>query len=214
LDPAEFAEVEAANAMLRRFTGGSPYQRLHQAFRLLGQHAQRARSRAARIPQPPAHRETTRIDHAIGATLTAADTLLDSLVNDIVADYGQQSQQAATMREAVDEARGSLAVALSGPLLVLAKTEPSLVEMRDLSSNRTLSDDENGVESSESIWEPVLRQSVVTALVAAVGPTAAPLTNAPVRVVPLLDRTYGTAAPVNLSRPAGAQGRRYEFCSQ
>jgi hypothetical protein len=188
LDPAEFAEVDAANAMLRRFTSGSPYQRLHQAFRLLGQHAQRARSRAARIPQPLVHRETARIDHAIGATLTAADTLLDGLVNDIVADYGQQSQQAVTMREAVDEARGSLAVALSGPLLVLAKTEPSLVEMRDLSSDRTLSEDEDGVESSESIWEPVLRESVVTALVAEVGPTTTPLTNAPVRVVPLLEK--------------------------
>jgi hypothetical protein len=186
LDAAEFAEVEAANARLRRFTGGSPYQRLHQVFRLLGQHAQRARVRAARVPQPPLQGETAQVDRAVTATLTAAEALLGSMVNDIATDHGQQSQQAVTMREAVDQARGSLVVALSGPLLALANTEPSLVEMRDLSSDRGPSDGEDGGEGREPVWEPVLRESVVTALVGAVGPIAAPLTNAPVRIVPLL----------------------------
>ena len=127
LDPAEFAEVEAANAMLRRFSNGSPYQRLHQAVRLLGQHAERARTSAARVPQPPLQRETARMDRAIDATLTAAEKLLSSLVNDIVADHGEQSPQAVTISEAVDQARhSSLVVAMSRPLLALAATQPRL----------------------------------------------------------------------------------------
>jgi hypothetical protein len=186
MDPAEFAEVQAANAMLRRFTGDSLYQRLHQAFRFVVQHAERARTRAARLPQPPLHRETARIDRATSTTLTAADTLLGSLVDNIATDYGQQSEQAASMRDAVDQARGNLVIALAGPLLALANTESGLVEMRDLSSDRGPSDGEDGGQGSEPIWEPVLRESVVTALVAAVGPTAATLTRAPVRIVSLL----------------------------
>jgi hypothetical protein len=187
LDPAEFAEVQAANAMLRRFTDGSLYQRLHQTFRLLVRHAERARSRAARIPQPSLQRDTARIDRAGRATLVAADALLGGLVDDIVTDYGQQSQQAVTMREAVDQARGSLVVALCGPLLAAASTESGLVEMRDVSSD-SHPDGEDGAEGSGPTWEPVLRESVVTKLVAAVGPTAAPLTEAPVMIVPLLQK--------------------------
>jgi hypothetical protein len=186
LDAAEFTEVEAANTMLRGFTGGSLYQRLHQAYRLVIQHAEQARTRAARRPQPPLQREVARIDGAIGATLVAADTLLDSLVSDIAREYGQESQRAATMRQAVDQARDSLAVAVSGPLLELTSTETTLVEMRDLSGDRGSSDDEDGGESSEPMWEPVLRESGVTALVNSVGPIATPLTEAPVRIVLLL----------------------------
>jgi len=187
LGPTEFAEVEAANVTLRHFTGGSPYQRLHQVFRLVVQHAERARTRAARLPQPPSQRETARIDHAIGATLTAVEAFLGSVVNDIATDHGEQSQQAATMREDVNQAKGSLVVTLSEPLLTLANTEPSLVELRDLSSELDPSNGGDDAEGREPVWEPVLRESVVTALVAAVGPTAAPLTNAPVRAVPLLE---------------------------
>jgi hypothetical protein len=187
LDPAEFAEVEAANAMLRRFTTGSPYQRLHQAIRLLGQHAERARTSAARIPQPTLQRETARMDRAVRATLTAAEALVGSLVNDIATDHGEQSQQAVSMREAVDQARdSSLVVALSRPMLALAATQPSLVEMRDLSGDRGPSAGEDGGEGRKPVWEPVLRESVATTLVAAVGPAAAHLTTAPVRIVPLL----------------------------
>jgi hypothetical protein len=186
LDPAEFAEVETANAMLRRFTTGSPYQRLHQAVRLLGQHAERARTSAARVPQPPLQRETARIERAVSATLTASEALLGSLVNGIVTDHGEQSRQAVTMREAVDQARDrSLVVALSRPLLALSATQPSLVEMRDLSGHGPFAGEDGG-EGSEPVWEPVLRESVATTLVAAVGPAAAPLTTAPVRIVPLL----------------------------
>ena len=187
LDPSEFAEVEAANAMLRRFTGGSSYQRLHQAFRLVVQHAEQARARAARMPQPSLQRETARIDRAIGSTLEAADALLGSLVNDIATEYGQESQQAASMREVVEQARGSLPVALSEPLLALANTEPSLVEMRDLSGDDGPPEGEDVGERSEPIWEPVLREAVLIGLVAAVGPTAAPLSGRPVRIVPLLE---------------------------
>jgi hypothetical protein len=187
LDPAEFAEVEAANSMLRRFSTGSPYQRLHQAVQLLGQHAERARTSAARIPQPLLQRETARIDRTVSATLTAAEALVGSLVNDIETDHGEQSRQAATMREAVDQARdSSLVVALSRPMLALAATKPSLVEMRDLSGDRAPFAGEDGGEGSEPVWEPVLRESVATTLVAAVGPAAAPLTTAPVGIVPLL----------------------------
>jgi hypothetical protein len=75
LDPGEFADVGAANALLRHLTGGSAYQRLHQAFELLGQHAQRARTRAASLPQPSLQREIARIDQAVGVTLMAADAL-------------------------------------------------------------------------------------------------------------------------------------------
>lgn len=187
LDPAEFAEVEAANAMLRRFSNDSPYQRLHQAVRLLGQHAERARTSAARIPQPPLQRETARIDRTVSATLTAVEALVGSLVNYIETDHGEQSRQAVTMREAVDEARdSSLVVGLSRLMLALAATQPSLVEMRDLSGDRGPFAVEDGGEGTEPVWEPVLRESVATSLVAAVGPAAAPLTTAPVRIVPLL----------------------------
>jgi hypothetical protein len=186
LDPAEFAEVQAANAMLRRFTDGSLYQRLHQAFRLLAEQAERARSRAARIPQPSLQRDTARIDRAVRATLAAADAFLGDLVNDIAVNYGQQSAQAVTMGEAVDQERGSLVVALSGPLLAAANTESGLVEMRDVSSDRGRPDGEGDAQSSGPTWEPVLRESAVTSLVAAIGPTAAPLTEAPVMIVPLL----------------------------
>jgi hypothetical protein len=188
LDPGEFADVGAANALLRHLTGGSAYQRLHQAFELLGQHAQRARTRAASLPQPSLQREIARIDQAVGVTLTAADALLDNSVNDLVADYGPQSQQATIMREAVDEAKGRLPVALVGPLLALPNSESSLVEMQALPSDRSPADGEPGVESREPSWEPVLREPVVASLIAAIGPAAASLTEAPVRVVSLLQQ--------------------------
>jgi hypothetical protein len=182
LAPDEYAEVKGANALLRRLTGGSAYQRLHQAFRLLDQHAQRARTRAARVPQPSLGPEVARIDRAVVVTLTAADELLGHLVDDVVADYGQDSSQATTMREAIDEAQGRLPVALLGPLLALANRGPSLVEMWAPPSDPA--DGEAGADSGEPSWEPVLRESVVSSLVAAVAPAAA-LAEAPI-VVPLL----------------------------
>jgi hypothetical protein len=188
LDPGEFAEVVAANALLRHLTGGSAYQQFHMALRLLGQHAQRARTRAARVPQPSVQREVARIGRAIGITLTAADALLDSMVNELVADYGEQSQQATMMREAVEEAKGRLPVALLGPLLALTKSESSLVEMQALSSNGSHTEGEPRAESGESRWEPVLLEPVAASLIAAIGPAATSLAEAPLMVVPLLQQ--------------------------